>query len=739
MKCTACPKGKFQNKSQHWDEECRNATACERGRADMLVEVAAKATSTTDQRCNSTVCSEGRFVPTANNRSQYRCVPCRPWEVVRPLHEGGGCAPALRLCAAGCYTDQSAKYTAVHNLDKMFKDTRDDVWGALVNHTCERLSIHPDACSPLPKLQPMMLAVEKNIKYLQGHTAIGAYMDNEIPGGITFDPAANMSAKVVFRPQGRQAGKRNQDHFDIHFFADTRCTVPWSLYLPPKPGEDALSQQTPFVALDIAATDLSLDAIRSNMQQYLASNASASSLACHPSRIKAINSFENAQSLLVFVGLENEIDPAFQLKWVENRSDQDIVPPKIACPRSIFLTAAESGGATLHTRTQELLLEQEQAPKGGHRADGLFLQMSLRERPFETISRTVSAGNFTPNHGTQGTLPHNTPLHIEEATTVNASDNWMVHYITPTRGDGLGMQEAFPSDTRTSLRFVAVDLMGQTAQCETEVVTFTTTHSWSDFSLNRTKHHGMNLGEELIDGDLGRHVYYANHSYTIAGPNSYPGFQTPPQVFESIAEGASIKFSIDFTSDGLGLQTRKKNPGFWCIDENTGDMTAKPDTRGNFTATVYATETETGQKAVVRQWQIHVRDQPHFAVNDWTRQNQTLDVLVEEIVGNPSERQKRPYAIGKPVRFASIDLVDVGDSDVSRCLFALKTDGPKGMFFLDPQTGEVLGFPNNAGTYTANLSVHETDSDREPFHLETFQMIVKPEDTRNSTFGPNGT
>ena len=101
-----------------------------------------------------------------------------------------------------------------------------------------------------------------------------------------------------------------------------------------------------------------------------------------------------------------------------------------------------------------------------------------------TVIKFDIASTYDPGSGTHywnGTLA--TPANTRQSVVV-ATDNWNVSAVVVIRQDGVAPGESFASDGRYNVTFRAVDLVGYTANCTSEVSTFTARKAWAPEELD---------------------------------------------------------------------------------------------------------------------------------------------------------------------------------------------------------------------------------------------------------------
>ena len=329
------------------------------------------------------------------------------------------------------------------------------------------------------------------------------------------------------------------------------------------------------------------------------------------------------------------------------------------------------------------------------------------------------------------------PAHTKPSVIV-VTDNWNVTRVVVERQNGTVADMPFLPDARYNVTFRAVDIMGYTAECTSEVSTFTTRRSWKEEK-------GRMEMKAVFNQTNAMHTYFQHETYKIASPYHVANSSGKVGFFDSTA--GEETFVLKWTTH---QNVSSSGPGGWFVNPTNGEQGATPEIEGLYTATLVARDISMNE-AVVKVWNVRVTPRADvFEVKHYTHLggvSSGYSVATNALHRDPATRALEPWGVGEAVRFAPIELLDVveGDSQFNaakrkQCTFTLhvEPDTQRGVF-INPQTGEVLAQHNATTSY--NLTIYAVGPDT--LRKQTarvggvFHITIKNEDTSEPRNGPN--
>lgn len=261
---------------------------------------------------------------------------------------------------------------------------------------------------------------------------------------------------------------------------------------------------------------------------------------------------------------------------------------------------------------------------------------------------------------------------------------------------------------------VAVDKAGQTS--EVEQYTFNVVNP-DQFILGfasttaRAAH-----GPQFADPTASRTIFYANDSYKIA----------PLVVDSNTTEVSSGTF------DDVTFTLSADAPDSFFVQAATGVIFGTFERMGVVEFSLLAVDGG-GQTATVENYTFRVVERGQFGVLEYSRSPSVLKALNSTKYTDPSTTE---YALFDTYRFASLEVMNVSNTDDAPDSLGFTIDGAPPGFLIDPADGYIQGTPTTEGNYT--MSLFAVDSRNNRAKIEDILLVIRPKDTDVSSYGPNG-
>ena len=674
------------------------------------------------------------------------------------------------MCYKPCYQDED--------------EEPGEIMKALVRLPCVRVPIEDGACTAFPAFSRVMeqMMLDANEQLHRGTSdfvgVTGGFLELVRPGSGTilgdrskgiwspYMPVIDRNITSFVKTVEKNSGGNGEFEFFFEFHSDAECSHQGFIDLQlgtaaTEAERNRSGSSSPFTRhrLFLKSETMALSDINRRMRE----SSGSGNTPCFTSSITTPTF--SLLAVAVAVIKVRPTDPMFSLSWVHNESSAAATVATTDTSTGSATIGAEkaSSGAPSTIDTEEPIIRcpatiQLPAQKG--RMD----ECSSKWGAYIDVAVTSTYDQHEMHHwnGTVVTPPH------AEPSVIVATDNWNVSRVLVERDDGVAADEPFAPDARYNVTFRAVDIMGYTAACTSEVSTFTTRKSWKEDKKN------MEMLAVAVDAADGMHTYYLEETYKIASPyaallqNSVSDGTGMPRMasslFESAADPNKVTFILKWTTWTAGKKTATHNisssgdggawggedrhdesssgPGGWFINPTNGEQGATPEKPGLYTATLFARDVSLAA-AVVKVWNVRITQRPDdFKVNSYTHtlskdaagqgidqdaasQLPTTACANESLVQDgcygvlhtdPASRSLEAWGVGEPIRFAPVQLLDVEEGDTfidpAQCMFTLQIepDTQTGVF-INPLTGAVLA--QHASPTSYNLTVIAVGPDKQ--------------------------